>query len=190
LALTRAEPAARPAATLPELWRRARSRLGAEHLVVQRLAGTALVIRVSSAMLAFGSQILLARWMGSFELGVYVYVWTWVLLVGQVIDFGLGTAAQRFIPEYRGRGLPALLRGFIRGSRWLAFGLALVVAALGGALVHLLGPWLPRYLELPLYLACLTLPALAVATSRTASRAATTGWGWPWCRPTSPARCC
>jgi O-antigen/teichoic acid export membrane protein len=71
--------------------------LGAEHILVQRLAGTVFLIRVASALLAFGSQVLLARWMGSFQFGIYVYVWTWVLLLGQAIDLGLGTAAQRFI---------------------------------------------------------------------------------------------
>ena len=88
--------------------------------MVQRLTGTVFLIRVASAVLAFGSQVLLARWMGSFEFGIYVYVWTWVLLLGQLIDLGLGTAAQRFIPEYRERGMLALLRGFIFGSRWFA----------------------------------------------------------------------
>ena len=62
--------------------------------------------------------------MGSFDFGIYVYVWTWVLLIGQPLDLGLSTSAQRFIPEYRERGLLALLRGFVSGSRWLAVGLA------------------------------------------------------------------
>ncbi len=137
--------------------------MDAEHLLVQRLAGTVFLIRVASAVLAFGSQVLLARWMGGFEFGIYVYVWTWVLLIGQMIDFGLGTAAQRFIPEYRTRGMTALLRGFIKGSRWIAFGLAMAVAALGVGAVHLLTPWLDQYLLIPLYLACITLPAYAVA---------------------------
>ena len=53
--------------------------MDAEHLMVQRLSGTVFLIRVASAVLAFGSQVLLARWMGSFEFGIYVYVWTWVL---------------------------------------------------------------------------------------------------------------
>ncbi|MCC6779975.1 MAG: lipopolysaccharide biosynthesis protein [Hyphomicrobiales bacterium] len=148
----------------PPLWVRLRARLGsAEHLLVQRLAGTVFLIRVASAGLAFGSQVLLARWMGSFEFGIYVYVWTWVLLIGQVIDFGLGTAAQRFIPEYRTRNLPPLLRGFITGSRWLAFGLGLLVTAVGIGAVYLLAPRLDPYQVLPLYLACITLPAYAIA---------------------------
>jgi O-antigen/teichoic acid export membrane protein len=116
-----------------------------------------------SAMLAFGSQVLFARWMGSYEFGIYVYVWTWVLLIGQVIDFGLGTSLQKFIPEYRERGMLAHLRGLITGSRWLAFGMAVCVSAMGAALVWLINPWLDDYLAVPLYLACLTLPAYAVA---------------------------
>ena len=54
--------------------------------------------------LIYLSQILLARWMGSFEFGIYVYVWTWVLLIGDLADLGLASAAQRFIPEYTSRG--------------------------------------------------------------------------------------
>src|SRR4029079_19084089 len=68
----------------------------------QRAAGTAFLIRVASAALVYLTQVLLARWMGSFEFGVYVYVWTWVLLLGGMIDFGLASSAQRFIPEYAG----------------------------------------------------------------------------------------
>jgi O-antigen/teichoic acid export membrane protein len=58
----------------------------------------------------------------------FVYVWTWVLLLGQAIDLGLGTAAQHFIPEYRDRGFVALLRGFICGSCWLAVSIAIGIA--------------------------------------------------------------
>ena len=82
-------------------WPQIKTRLiDAEHLLVQRLAGTVFMIRVANALLAFGGQILFARWMGSFQYGIYVYVWTWVLLLGQAIDLGLGTASQRFIPNY------------------------------------------------------------------------------------------
>ena len=83
----------------------------------QRAAGTAFLIRVVSAALVYLTQALLARWMGSFEFGVYVYVWTWVLLLGGMIDFGLASSAQRFIPEYTGTRQLELLRGFLSGSR-------------------------------------------------------------------------
>jgi len=132
-------------------------------MMMRRLAGTIFLIRVVSAILAYGSQVLFARWMGKFEFGVYVYVWTWVLLIGQSLDLGLATAAQRFIPEYRERKHFDLLRGYIAGSRWLATGIAIGVAAVCAGLVRLLEPWLDHYTVIPLYLACIALPAYALA---------------------------
>ena len=41
-----------------------------------RAAGGAFLIRVASAAIAFLTQPLLARWMGSDEFGIYAYVWT------------------------------------------------------------------------------------------------------------------
>ena len=167
MALTGSEDASSRFASRPSLlasWSQLKARLlDAEHTLVQRLAGTVFMIRVVSAVLAFGSQVLLARWMGTFEFGVYVYVWTWVLLLGQAIDLGLGTAAQRFIPEYRERGFVALLRGFVSGSRWLAVAIALGIAAVAAGGVWLIEPWLGDYMVIPLYLACVTMPAYALA---------------------------
>src|SRR6201986_4640633 len=90
-----------------------------EASLTRKLAGTIFVIRVISAGLAYLSQILLARWMGGSDYGIYVYVWTWVLLLGSMMDFGLSSSAQKIIPEYRTRGEHALLRGFLSGSRWI-----------------------------------------------------------------------
>ena len=167
MALTGSEDASSRFASRPSLlasWSQLKARLlDAEHTLVQRLAGTVFMIRVVSAVLAFGSQVLLARWMGTFEFGVYVYVWIWVLLLGQAIDLGLGTAAQRFIPEYRERGFVALLRGFVSGSRWLAVAIALGIAAVAAGGVWLIEPWLGDYMVIPLYLACVTMPAYALA---------------------------
>ena len=47
--------------------------------------------------------------MGSYEFGVFVYVWTWTLLIGGVADAGMAAAAQKFIPEYAERGALAHL---------------------------------------------------------------------------------
>jgi O-antigen/teichoic acid export membrane protein len=127
-----------------------------------RSAGAAFLIRVASAALVFLTQVLLARWMGSFEFGVYVYVWTWVLLLGGVIDLGLASSAQRFIPEYSGLNQRDLLRGFLFGSRWLVMGLASGLALLAAAGVWLFEPWIRSYEVMPLYLACVALPVFAL----------------------------
>ena len=116
---------AQSAATLPKsLSTRLRSMLGgsSEASVTRRLAGTVFIIRVVSAALAYLSQILLARWMGGSDYGIYVYVWTWVLLLGSMMDFGIAASAQKIIPEYRTGNQQALLRGFLVGSRWMTFG--------------------------------------------------------------------
>ena len=143
---------------------RFQSRLGdADQQLVQRLAGTVFLIRVIAAALAFLSNVLFARWMGTFEFGVFVYVWTWVLLIGQALDLGLSTAAQRFIPEYRERGMLDLLRGYISHSRWIAVGVAIGIAAMCAGLVWLLTPYIDAYNIIPLYIACIALPAYALA---------------------------
>jgi O-antigen/teichoic acid export membrane protein len=126
--------------------------------IAQRIASAAFLIRVFSAALIYFSQILFARWMGSFEFGIYVYVWTWVMLVGDLADLGLATAAQRFVPEYGKRKAHDLLRGFLARSRWLAVSSAIIIACAGALIVKLLEPWLASYVVVPLMTACVVLP--------------------------------
>lgn len=147
----------------PTAWIRLWLASGSDQSVAQRVAGAALLIRVAGAALVFLSQILFARWMGDFDFGIYVYVWTWVLLIGDVVHMGLASAAQRFIPEYTQTKAMSSLRGFLGGSRWLVFGAATLIAALGAVAIRGLSPWLERYEVLPLYLACATLPAYALS---------------------------
>jgi O-antigen/teichoic acid export membrane protein len=104
--------------------------------------------------------------MGRFEFGVYVYVWTWVLLLGALVSLGLPSAAQRFIPEYLGHGELDRLRGFLFGSRWLAFGLGTIASAIGIALVLLFQRQLESYYFVPFVLACLCLPIYAVTDTQ------------------------
>ena len=137
-----------------------------EASLTRRLAGTIFVIRVFSAALAYFAQVLLARWMGGSDYGVYVYVWTWVLLLGSMMDFGISSSAQKIIPEYRTRGEHALLRGFLAGSRWMTFAASSVVSVLLAGLVKLISPWLDASEIIPLYIGCATLPAFVVANTQ------------------------
>ncbi|MDE2380151.1 polysaccharide biosynthesis C-terminal domain-containing protein [Bradyrhizobium sp.] len=137
-----------------------------EASLTRRLAGTVFIIRVISAALAYLSQILLARWMGTSDYGVYVYVWTWVLLLGSMMDFGISASAQKIIPEYRTNGEQALLRGFLSGSRWLTFAVSALVSLALAGIVKLLSPWIDPAERLPLYVGCMTLPAFVVANTQ------------------------
>jgi len=164
---------AQPATTAPTgIIARLRAKLGdtaggsSEASLTRRLAGTIFIIRVVSAALAYLSQILLARWMGTSDYGVYVYVWTWVLLLGSMMDFGISTSAQKIIPEYRTSGRLALLRGFLSGSRWLTFAVSALVSLVLAGVVRCLAPWVDPATELPLYIGCMTLPAFVVANTQ------------------------
>src|ERR1700727_297027 len=137
-----------------------------EASVTRRLAGTIFIIRVFSAALAYFSQVLLARWMGGSDYGIYVYVWTWVLLLGSMMDFGISTSAQKIIPEYRTSGEHALLRGFLSGSRWMTFAVSTEVSVLLAGIVKLLAPFMATGEIVPLYIGCLTLPAFVVANTQ------------------------
>src|SRR3954471_2403038 len=137
-----------------------------EAAVTKRLAATIFIIRVVSAVMAYGSQILLARWMVTSQYGVYVYVWTWVLLLGSMMDFGISASAQKLIPEYRTRGEHALLRGFLSGSRWMTFLVSSLVSLLLAGLVKILSPSIEPGAVVPLYIGCLTLPAFVVANTQ------------------------
>src|ERR1700753_1939949 len=162
---------AQPVATSPTgAIGRLRSLLGgsSEASVTKRLAGTVFLIRVLSAGFAYLSQILLARWMGGSDYGIYVYVWTWVLLLGSMMDFGISSSAQKIIPEYRARGEHALLRGFLSGSRWMTFTVSSVVSLALAGLVKLLSPWIGASEIIPLYIGCATLPAFVLNTNQAA----------------------
>jgi O-antigen/teichoic acid export membrane protein len=159
-----------PSATAPPagVIARLRSIFGGsgEASVTTRLAGTIFIIRVISAALAYVSQILLARWIGGSDYGVYVYVWTWVLLLGSMMDFGISASAQKIIPEYRAGGEHALLRGFLSGSRWMTFVVSGVVSVLLAGVVKSLSPWIDANASLPLTIGCITLPAFVVANTQ------------------------
>src|SRR4029077_6973065 len=124
----------------------------------QRIASAAFLIRVFSAGLIYLSQIFLARWMGSFGVGIYVCVWTLVLVIGDLADLGFATSAQRFVPEYAKSGSLDLLRGFLSRSRGMSVGSASVFSVVGIVPPTVLAPSLRNSRALPLSIAGATLP--------------------------------
>jgi O-antigen/teichoic acid export membrane protein len=161
-----AQPATPPQSGLLARLRATLAGGSSETLLTRRLAGTIFIIRVLSAGLAYLSQILLARWMSGSNYGIYVYVWTWVLLLGSMMDFGISASAQKIIPEYRTHGDHAQLRGFLSGSRWMTFAVSCAVSLLLAGLVKLLSPWIAAGEIAPLAIGCLTLPAFVVANTQ------------------------
>ena len=63
-----------------------------------RVSIIAFAIRIFSAVIAFISQVLLARWMGSFEYGIFVLVWVTMIILGNLSCLVFHTSIIRFIP--------------------------------------------------------------------------------------------
>ena len=64
------------------------------------LALTTFVIKVIGAGLAFASQVILARWLGSDNYGQYVYVIAWAFLLAIPFGMGFPQATIRFVANY------------------------------------------------------------------------------------------
>ncbi|MEM9106066.1 MAG: polysaccharide biosynthesis C-terminal domain-containing protein [Pseudomonadota bacterium] len=76
-------------------------------------AAAVFAVRILSALLAFGVQIFLARALDLTEYGVYVTLWTWLIVLSNVAAFGFSDTSIRFIPRYTFRGKHAWVKGFL-----------------------------------------------------------------------------
>ena len=141
---------------------RARPGEGSSLGVARRFASLAYGFRIANAGIAFLTQIALARWMGAHDFGIYIYVWTWVILLGTVTNVGLASSPQRFVPVYTERGDMDRLRGFLVGGPWLAFGLATIASLVALGAVFLARDAMEPWLLVPLLLGIGCLPLFVV----------------------------
>lgn len=135
----------------------------------------AFLIRVFGAGLAYLSQIVLARWMGSYEYGIFAYVWVWLLLLGGFSTLGLNTAVIRFIPEYTEKADLSRLRGVIFQSRAIIFMASTGLMLLSFLALYLFQNQLENYVLLPGLLVLLCLPAYALTDLHDSMAR---GYGW------------
>ncbi|MEX3011393.1 lipopolysaccharide biosynthesis protein [Hoeflea sp. TYP-13] len=132
------------------------------HHQARHMSLIAFVIRVMSAGIAFLSQIFLARLMGQFEYGIFVFVWVMAVIAGNLSCLGFHTAIIRFLPQYRSSGAIEEIRGITFTTRLVALAAASLVAAIGIALLYVLGDRMPVYYLAPLVLGAILLPMIAL----------------------------
>ncbi|CCM77480.1 oligosaccharide flippase family protein [Rhizobium mesoamericanum] len=130
--------------------------------VAQRMALTAFSIRIVSAALAFLSQIVLARLMGEYEYGIFVFVWVLIVLFGDLSCFGFHTAIVRFLPQYKATGAIEKIRGLTGTAR--IFGLLSGTAALsiGMIALHAFCARIESYYVIPIFLGLIAMPMIAL----------------------------
>ena len=115
-------------------------------------------VRAGSAALLFLTQIVLARWMGAGEYGLFVTAWTCVLVLGGIVHLGFNVAMMRLAPQYYANKDYGAFRGLWAGGRRVATTSATVVALLGLTAVWIVEMEGSAALALPLALAFLCLP--------------------------------
>ena len=130
-----------------------------------RGASAALTIQIVSAGVLYGSQILLARWMGTAAYGIYDYATTMGIFWAFIAGFGLPTAVLRFISAYKAQEDWSHLRGMIWGSWWQTLVIGLVTSLCGTGIllwistVHDLGAY-----TVPLIVGIWTIPIVALVS--------------------------
>ena len=133
-----------------------------DNSVSQRMALTVFIIRVASAAIALASQILLARWMGTFEYGIFVAVWAGAIIASTLTGLGLPSAALRFVAEYRERERFDLFWGVVRGNLLMSLAASTALTLVGILLLSLFPELMTSYFIMPIYLGLLCLPAFSV----------------------------
>ncbi len=128
----------------------------------QRNAVIAFALRVASAALLYLTQVVMARWIGSHDYGIYVFVWTWVLVLGGITHLGLNAAMMRLLPEYKEHGQLGRYRALVRGGRLFALVAGTAVAAAGMAGLYFFSEHVTQDYILPAYLALVCIPLFAL----------------------------
>jgi len=149
--------------------------LGDDLLSVLAGAGLVMVIQIGSSALNYASQVLLARWMGPIEYGVYVFAWSWAMPIAIAAAIGLAAAAVRFVPQYMIRDDWGPLHGLIRRSTAVVLGAGIVVATAGAIVLELLGEVLPEFYVVPTRLSLLCVPFLTLIVLLSG---VSRGFGW------------
>jgi O-antigen/teichoic acid export membrane protein len=129
-----------------------------ERAGMQRDALMVFAVRIASAGILYVSQIVLARWLGATGYGIYVSVWTCVMVLGGISNLGLGIGMIRMLPTYRETGDRSREAGLLFGGRVLAMIVSTFVAVLGWLGLKFLGHRLDSHYVLPAYLALVCLP--------------------------------
>ncbi|WP_208979315.1 lipopolysaccharide biosynthesis protein [Pseudovibrio axinellae] len=124
----------------------------------QRSALIVFALRVLSAALAYLMQVILARWTGASEYGVFIVVWTTIVILTVFSGLGFSVSLLRFIPEYLEKKQYGLLNGLLFSARFLVLLSSTLIAMFGVTITWLFSDYIGNAYILPLYLIAICLP--------------------------------
>ncbi|NVP53647.1 lipopolysaccharide biosynthesis protein [Mycoplana rhizolycopersici] len=132
------------------------------HNLAQRMALIAFAIRVASAAIAFISQIIMARMMGEFEYGIFVFVWVLVIIFGNLSCLGFHSTVIRFLPHYSAQNAHPEIRGLTSAARTFSMLSATALATVGLLALWLLQDRIESFYVVPVFLGIFCLPMIAL----------------------------
>lgn len=142
---------------------------------VLRGAAQAFLIRGGAAAAGYLCHVILARWLGAFEFGIYTFAIAWLMLLSMPATLGFPAATIRFVSEYRVADKWRELRGLLRVGAMVTVVASIAFALVGIGLVHYAGAGLETYHKWPLTLALATIPLGALVKLRSEAARA---FGW------------
>ena len=119
---------------------------------------TTFTVRVLAAFLAFGVQVFLARTLELGEYGIYVTLWTWLIIVNHLGVLGFSESAIRFIPRYVQQGRTQWAKGFLHTGYKLVLAGSIGISAVAFMALPLWNQWIPSAYHLPIMVLLLGLP--------------------------------
>jgi O-antigen/teichoic acid export membrane protein len=142
---------------------------------VLQSAAQVLAIRVLGAGLTYASMVLLARWLGSHNFGIYAYVLVIVTLLGLAFSFGFNSSGLRFVSSYLAQGKLRRLSGFLQQSHKIVLLLSVLGSLTGIGLVYALRNVIESYYVTPLLVGLLCVPVWTLLNQLEATARA---FGW------------
>ncbi len=121
-----------------------------------------LLVRITAAGLAYITQVILARALGTSEYGIFATVWVWMTIFGHSALLGFGQSGNRFIPHYQVAARADLIRGFLWGGAGFVAALSVSLALLGGIVLFFLHAYLLSAYVAPFVIALCVLPLFAL----------------------------
>ncbi|AMN43508.1 oligosaccharide flippase family protein [Rhodoplanes sp. Z2-YC6860] len=159
------------------LFQRLTQLLMSQHKLVAMLKSAAqvLAIRVLGAGLTYASMVLLARWLGSHNFGIYAYVLVIVTLLGLAFSAGFQSSGLRFVSSYLARKRLHRLSGFLLQSHKIVLTVSVLGSMMGIGLVFALRNVIESYYVVPLLVGLLCVPIWTLLNQLEATARA---FGW------------
>lgn len=131
-------------------------------MLLGRKSSLLFLSRVTGAAAVYLTQILLARWVGATELGIYVLAFSWCIVISQLAVIGFPTLAVKVIGTGLAHDKPGVIHGFVKGSRRIVLHSSFVFSALAGTVVLWRSSWQVNDNVIPFLIAFACVPFFSI----------------------------